>query len=231
MKFFTFSTADNTIRLVSNPSLCLNSWGGQIVVGEYIRLYTCSAAPNERWNFNLDGTIRPVSRPDLCFNAYGGHLNAGDPIGLYPCSAAVNEVFITGDIMQAAGNPFPGVYGNPWCWVIGPGMYVGRQYLDLASCSPSPPAATEVFTLYSDYTIRPTSNPSLCLNGLGQGAEPEFDTCSFIPMELWNLKSDGTFQPLSRPDLCLTVGSSPIGVVLYPCASAQFPYWNITTGG
>jgi hypothetical protein len=61
--------------------------------GDYVKLYSCSAARNEQWDIGDDNTIRLRSSPDLCMNAFGGQLQSGDEIGLWTCSAAANEVW------------------------------------------------------------------------------------------------------------------------------------------
>jgi len=85
-------SSDHTIRVNSNKALCMNVAGGRLNSGDAIHLYTCTAAPNEQWEFRTsDSTIRLKSKPELCMNAKSGKLRSGDRIQLFTCKAARNE--------------------------------------------------------------------------------------------------------------------------------------------
>merc|ERR1719230_2157050 len=90
---FYYDASDNTIRVLSKPSLCLNAFGGGLNQMDQVGLWTCSAASNEQWVPGTGGQIRVKSKPSMCVNADGG-LNKGTDMILYECQGgAENEQF------------------------------------------------------------------------------------------------------------------------------------------
>lgn len=157
---------DKTIRVRASSSLCFNAWGGRLRQGDAIKLYPCSAARNEQFDFHGDGTIRLSANPSLCLNAWGGGLKQGDAIKLYKCSAARNEVFTLGGDGTLRVKANPALCMNAWGGHLRKG-----DAIKLYKCSA---ARNEVWNACGASRRKPNGAPcatgsqcrsNLCLNG------------------------------------------------------------------
>ncbi|MDJ0347101.1 RICIN domain-containing protein [Streptomyces sp. H10-C2] len=83
----------------SNTSLCATNWQGGDVVGNDIRLGSCTRDADSTWNSVHYGShmqIQPKSALNTCLNIWGG-LTTGNPAKLYNCGDVTNEnVWIMG---------------------------------------------------------------------------------------------------------------------------------------
>merc|ERR1719162_2533634 len=80
-----FTMTNDTIRLVDNPGMCINSKGG-VYQGAEMATYPCSASDNEQFVLGKDGRIRAKATKDnLCLNIKENDIKRGTGLALYEC--------------------------------------------------------------------------------------------------------------------------------------------------
>jgi hypothetical protein len=85
-KHFELRSSDNTIRVKSDPELCL-SCTGEMGDGSEIQVQPCKANQNQQFLLKpFDRTIRPAAARAQCLSISGGQPKDGARIALWPCN-------------------------------------------------------------------------------------------------------------------------------------------------
>jgi hypothetical protein len=213
------------IELNANaPHLCVAVSGGSTAPGTPVVAYSCSGAPNYRWNyvngqFQGLGTYNGATR---CLDVIDNGVVAGTPVDLWPCTGQLNQQW------QINDGQIIGVQSGMCLESTGSG-----NQLVISPCT----GASSQNWILRGMQFELTASTPLCVSVYGgdtaNGTPIVAASCADAPNQLWNYKDNnltglgswnGTFT-------CLTSSGLAIGseVTLSSCvAGSPTQQWTIS---
>ncbi|WP_394940279.1 RICIN domain-containing protein [Psychromicrobium sp. YIM B11713] len=87
--------ADGTIKLASNPALCLESSGHTGANGTVVELWTCNGGSNQKWTWDGGQLRNGASSPGRCLDVPDFNSTDGSQLKLWDCNGGANQKWAT----------------------------------------------------------------------------------------------------------------------------------------
>jgi len=230
---FTYTPHQQTLRLKSDPSYCLDVSGSNASNGTAIQLWRCNGTAAQQFEYHLgDKTLRTLLNPNYCVDVSGSNNSNGTRIQLYGCNGTAAQRF---SMNIAAGSPAPLVElksalqqseSKPTC------LDVNGTHLRLWECNLTGAQQFEYEPAYGHIKLK--SVPNSCLEVIDSNTADNTiihlaTTCNDRSAQRFEyITGDRTFRSLLDTRKCISIQNGNVNgssIVLHTCivsAAQQF---------